>query len=75
MKELGRGFMERKLANMVRSAEVLPDANIVHALRAKLSWSHFRRRIYLEDSLKREFYAGVESKHPGALASQWIPGD
>lgn len=36
---------------------MFPDANILHALCAKLSWSHFRRLIYLEDPLKREFYA------------------
>src|SRR5216684_3778479 len=55
--EFGRGFSERNLANMVRCAEVFPDSNILHTLRAKLSWSHFRRIIYLDDPLKREFYA------------------
>jgi predicted nuclease of restriction endonuclease-like (RecB) superfamily len=55
--EFGRGFTERNLASMVRCAEVFPDANILHALCAKLSWSHFRRLIYIEDPLKREFYA------------------
>ena len=29
----------------------------MHTLCAKLSWSHFRRIIYLEDPLKRDFYA------------------
>lgn len=57
MKEFGRGFTERNLANMARCAEVFPDANILHTLCAKLSWSHFRRIIYIEDPLKREFYA------------------
>lgn len=55
--EFGRGFTERNLGNMVRCAEVFPDANILHTLCAKLSWSHFRRIIYLDDPLKREFYA------------------
>jgi predicted nuclease of restriction endonuclease-like (RecB) superfamily len=55
--EFGRGFTERNLANMVRCAEVFPDAKILHALSAKLSWTHLRRIIYLDDPLKRDFYA------------------
>ena len=30
---------------------------IVHALSGQLSWTHLREIIYLEDSLKRDFYA------------------
>lgn len=55
--EFGNGFTERNLANMARFAEVFPDAGILHALSAKLSWTHFRRIIYLDDPLKRDFYA------------------
>ena len=55
--EFGLGFTERNLANMVRCAEVFPDAKILHTLCAKLSWSHFRRIIYLDDPHKRDFYA------------------
>jgi len=55
--EFGRGYTERNLANMVRCAQVFPDLNILHTLCAKLSWSHFRRLIYVDDPLKREFYA------------------
>ena len=29
----------------------------MHALSAKLGWTHFRHIIYLEDELKRDFYA------------------
>ena len=54
--EFGRGFSERNLSNMVRFAEVFPDAEILHTLCAKLSWSHFRQIIYLDDPLKRDFY-------------------
>ena len=42
---------------MVRFAEVFPDAKIVHALSAQLSWTHLRQIIYLDDPLKRDFYA------------------
>lgn len=55
--EFGRGFTERNLANMVRCAEAFPDARILHTLCARLSWSHFRRIIYIDDPLKRDFYA------------------
>jgi predicted nuclease of restriction endonuclease-like (RecB) superfamily len=55
--EFGNGFTERNLANMARFAEIFPDAGILHALSAKLSWTHFRRIIYLDDPLKRDFYA------------------
>ena len=55
--EFGEGFTERNLANMVRCAEAFPDSKILHTLCAKLSWSHFRRIIYLNEPLKRDFYA------------------
>ncbi len=53
----GRGWSERNLAYMVRFSEVFPDCKILHTLCAKLSWSHFRLIIYIEDPLKRDFYA------------------
>jgi predicted nuclease of restriction endonuclease-like (RecB) superfamily len=55
--EFGRGFTVRNLFNMIRFAEVFPDPAIVHALRAQLGWTHFRRIIYLDDPLQRDFYA------------------
>jgi predicted nuclease of restriction endonuclease-like (RecB) superfamily len=42
---------------MVRFAEAFPDTKIVSALRRQLSWSHFIQIIYLDDPLKRDFYA------------------
>ncbi len=57
MKEFGPGFTARNLANMVRFAEVFPEEKILHTLCAKLSWSHFRLIIYLDDDIKRDFYA------------------
>lgn len=54
--EFGKGWSERNLDNMVRFAVVLPDFEISHALSAKLSWTHFRKLIYIEDGLKRDFY-------------------
>ncbi len=57
--EFGRGFTTRNLFSMVRFAEVCPEAKIVHALSAQLSWTHLRLVIYLDDPLEREFYAAV----------------
>jgi hypothetical protein len=57
MKDFGPGSTARNLTNMVRFAEVFPDEEILHTLCAKLSWSHFRLTIYLDDDLKRDFYA------------------
>lgn len=55
--EYGRGFGEKSLRHMVRFAEAFPDEAIVSALRRQLSWSHFKKLIYLDDPLKRDFYA------------------
>jgi len=54
--EYGKGFAQRNLQSMVRFAEVLPDAEILQTLSAKLSWSHLVEIIYRETPLEREFY-------------------
>ncbi len=56
-REFGRGWSERNLAYMLRFAEIYPDMQILQTLCAKLSWSHFKTVIYLDDPLKRDFYA------------------
>lgn len=55
--EFGRGFDEKSLRHMLRFAEAFPDEKIVSALRRELTWTHFKRLIYVEDRLKRDFYA------------------
>jgi hypothetical protein len=55
--EFGRGFGRRNLFNMVRFAEVFPDARIVQSLIAQLGWTHFLHIIPLKDDLQRDFYA------------------
>jgi len=55
--EFGNGFSQTNLFHMTRFAEEFPDSKIVHALSGQLSWTHFRRIIYLGDPLKRDFYA------------------
>lgn len=55
--EFGRGFSVKSLRHMLRFAEVFPDERIVSALRRQLGWTHFKSIIYLDDELKRDFYA------------------
>ncbi|MBI4880215.1 MAG: DUF1016 domain-containing protein [Planctomycetes bacterium] len=54
--EFGEGFSEKNLRHMVRFAEVFEDEQIVSALRGQLSWTHFKRLVYLDDPLRRDFY-------------------
>ena len=55
--EFGRGFDEKSLRHMIRFAETFSDAAIVSALRRELTWTHFKRLMYLDEPLKRDFYA------------------
>ncbi len=55
--EFGRGFGKRNLFTMVRFATAFPDEQIVSALRRQLTWTHFTTLVYIEDPLKRDFYA------------------
>ncbi|MBI4374258.1 MAG: DUF1016 domain-containing protein [Deltaproteobacteria bacterium] len=56
-REFGRGFSTKSLRHMIRFAETFPDERIVSALRRQLTWTHFKSVIYLDDPLKRNFYA------------------
>ena len=52
----GRGFSSKNLRHMLRFDEVFPSEEIVYALSRQLSWTHLRSLIYIDNSLKREFY-------------------
>lgn len=52
----GRGWDARNLAHMIKFAEVFSKPEILYTVCTKLSWSHFRKIIYIEDSLRRDFY-------------------
>ena len=54
--EYGKGWGKRQLHHCLRFAEVLPDIQIVNALRTQLSWTHIRTVIAIDDELKRTFY-------------------
>lgn len=55
--EFGEGFSEKGLRHMMRFAEAFRDEKIVSALRRQLTWTHFRTLIYIDEPLKRDFYA------------------
>lgn len=52
----GKGWSQKQLHHCLRFAESIPDEEIVSALRRQLSWTHIKSLIYIEDSLKRDFY-------------------
>ena len=54
--EYGRGYSKTNLFNMVKFYEVFSDEQIFHSLRGKLTWTHIKRLVYIEDPLIRQFY-------------------
>ncbi|MEZ4528331.1 MAG: PDDEXK nuclease domain-containing protein [Desulfobacterales bacterium] len=54
--EYGSGRSQRHLFYYIKIAEVFPDQNILHTVCAKLTWSHIRLVLNMDDPLKREFY-------------------
>ncbi len=52
----GKGWSERQLHYCVVLADAFPNQEILHTLSAKLSWSHLKLLIGIEDTLKRDFY-------------------
>ena len=62
--EYGRGYSIRNLFNMIKFYEIFNDEQILHSVSAKLTWTHLKRLIYIEDELKREFYIAMSvSEH------------
>jgi predicted nuclease of restriction endonuclease-like (RecB) superfamily len=57
LNQYGKGFSRTNLFHMVRFVQYFPDLRTIQTLSGQLSWSHFVELIYLEDPLKREFYA------------------
>jgi predicted nuclease of restriction endonuclease-like (RecB) superfamily len=58
-KEYGKGYTKTNILNMIKFNKVFNDIKIVHILSAKLTWTHFKTIIYIEDNLKRDFYIGM----------------
>ena len=53
IKRFGRGFTERNLWAMKQFYLTYPK---LHALRAELTWTHYRMLMRVEDDLARQFY-------------------
>lgn len=60
--QFGKGWSKRHLNYTMQFATTFPDLEIVHALRAQLSWTHFKQIIHIDDPIKREFYATMAAQ-------------
>lgn len=52
----GKGFNKRNLQIFIKLHSVFQDITILCTLCSKLTWSHIRDLIYIENHIKREFY-------------------
>jgi hypothetical protein len=52
----GKGWSPRQIRYCIQIAELFPEFEIWHTVCAKLSWSHIRLLIRIEDALKRDFF-------------------
>ena len=52
----GKGWSENQLRHCLHLAETFPDEPILSAVRRELSWTHLKTLIYIDDTLKRDFY-------------------
>ncbi|MDD2889338.1 MAG: PDDEXK nuclease domain-containing protein [bacterium] len=57
--EYGKGWSEKQLRHCLRIAETFSDETILSAVRRKLSWTHIKILMYIDDSIKREFYTQI----------------
>lgn len=55
--EFGSGWDVKTLRHCLRAAETFSEREIVSAARRQLSWTHIKTLLYIDDPLKREFYA------------------
>lgn len=59
MVQYGQGWSMKQLRHCMKFAEVFPEFQIVSTLWRQLSWSHFKEVMYIDDSLKRDFYIEI----------------
>ncbi len=52
----GKGWSQKQLHHCLRFAESFLEEEIVYTLCRQLSWSHLRALIYIDNTLKRDFY-------------------
>lgn len=54
--DYGPGWSEKHLRHCIKFESTFPDYSIVSTLRRQLSWTHFKTLMYIDGTLKREFY-------------------
>ncbi|WEK19131.1 MAG: DUF1016 N-terminal domain-containing protein [Candidatus Pedobacter colombiensis] len=54
--DYGKGWGENHLRKCMQFATVFPDEKILYAVRTKLSWTHIRTLMFIDEPLKRDFY-------------------
>jgi len=52
----GKGWSKRNLSQIIKFSELFPDIQIVQALTAQLSWTHFTALLLIGNHTKRDFY-------------------
>ena len=60
--QFGKGWGKRHLNYVMQFASTFPNIDIVYALRAQLSWSHFKQLVHIPDHIKRDFYATMAAQ-------------
>ncbi|OOR99741.1 nuclease [Haemophilus paracuniculus] len=60
--QFGKGWSKRHLGYLMQFANTFPDMEILHTLCAKLSWSHFKLLITVDEPIKRDFYATMAAQ-------------
>ncbi|KYK79297.1 nuclease [Aggregatibacter actinomycetemcomitans serotype e str. SC936] len=60
--QFGKGWSKAQLNHCMKFAETFADIEIVSALRRQLSWTHFKSIIYIDDPIKRDFYATMAAQ-------------
>jgi len=61
----GSGFNKRNLQSFIKFNAVYQEIEILHSLRTKLTWTHIREIIYVNDPIKREFYTQLAFTNDG----------
>lgn len=59
--EFGKGWSEQQLRHCSYLASTFTDEEKFYALRRKLRWTNIRTVMYIEDTLKRDFYIEMAS--------------
>jgi len=55
----GRGWSHQQLRHCLHLVETFPDEQILSTLCRQLNWSKIRILMYIDDAVKRQFYADM----------------